>query len=345
MARKIGAIAEILARAHEEDLDAALPARAMHADEIGIADAGHVDVLVRLDGRHGADAVAQHGGAFVIHGFACRLHLLGQQALGLLGAAGQESARLIHQLAVFGLVHDPHAGAGAALDLIEEAGPRADVEHAIGAGAQQKRALQHGERFIDGAGRGERPEILALAGPRPPVFHDARKRVIAGDQDVGEGFVVAQQDVVARRQPFDQIGLEQQRLGLRVGGHELHGARLRHHAADAHRLARQIGVARHPFFQVFRFAHIERLAGGIQHAVDARRRRRGLEMRPDRLDTGDVLHGHHRRRASRALQFVVVHGLCYRAFGLFSRGEPVLQHYPRIMWIGLLISFAGRKFL
>ncbi len=50
----------------------------------------------------------------------------------------------------------------AALDLVQQAGPGAAVEHAVGTGAQQEGALQHVDRAVDGAGRGEGAEVVAL---------------------------------------------------------------------------------------------------------------------------------------------------------------------------------------
>ena len=50
---------------------------------------------------------------------------------------------------------------------------------------------------------------------------------------IGERFVVAQRDVEARPQPLDQVGFEQQRLGLGAGNDEFERAGLSDHALDA----------------------------------------------------------------------------------------------------------------
>jgi hypothetical protein len=49
---------------------------------------------------------------------------------------------------------------------------------------------------------------------RSAVLEDLGELVVAGDQDGRERLVVAQQDIVARLQALDQVGLVQQRLGL-----------------------------------------------------------------------------------------------------------------------------------
>jgi hypothetical protein len=53
------------------------------------------------------------------------------------------------------------------------------------------------------------------------MLRDLRRRMVLRNQDVGERLVVAQQDIVARRQALDEIALEQQRLDLGVCGYHL----------------------------------------------------------------------------------------------------------------------------
>ena len=66
------------------------------------------------------------------------------------------------------------------------------------------------------------PHPAPMPGPaaRAAMLEDLRRPMIAGDQDVGKRLVVAQQNVEARPQPLDQVGLEQQRLGLGLGRDE-----------------------------------------------------------------------------------------------------------------------------
>ena len=69
-------------------------------------------------------------------------------------------------------------------------------------------------RSADGTSRSEGSEIIAFAVPRAAMFEDLWERVVAGDEDEGEGLVVAKHHIVAGLEPLDEVGLEQQRLGL-----------------------------------------------------------------------------------------------------------------------------------
>ena len=77
---------------------------------------------------------------------------------------------------------------------------------------------------------------------------DAGKGMILAQQDEGEAFVVAQQHVVGRPVALDQLRLQQQRLGLVVGGDDLHRAGLRDHPQQPLRLPRDLGILRTRFF-------------------------------------------------------------------------------------------------
>ena len=138
-----------------------------------------------------------------------------------MAAAGQESVRLAHQFGVAGKIDLAGAGRRAAADLVEQAGPGAALEERVGAGADQERALQRRDGAVDGAGGGERPEIAPGPGLRAAMLQDLRRPVVAGYQDIGERLVVAQLHVEARPQLLDQIGFQQQRLGLGRGRDDL----------------------------------------------------------------------------------------------------------------------------
>ena len=96
-----------------------------------------------------------------------------------------------------------------------------------------------------------------------------RRRMIGADQDIGEALVVAQRDVVAGLELLDEIGLEQQRLGVRLGGDEHHRMGLRHHARDAARLALRRHIGGDALLDRARLADIEHLALRPDHPVDA----------------------------------------------------------------------------
>ena len=114
------------------------------------------------------------------------------------------------------------------------------------------------------------------------MLDEPRRRMTGADEDIGEALVVAQRHVVAGLELLDEIGLEQQRLGVRFGGDEHHRARLRHHAGDAARLAFGRHVGGDALLDRARLADIEHLALGPDHAVDARPERRVAPEFPDR---------------------------------------------------------------
>ena len=165
---------------------------------------------------------------------------------------------------------------------MQQARPRAAFEKAVRAGAQQERALQRRDGAVDRPHRGERPVIAALARARAAMLEDLRRPVVRGDDDVGKRLVVAQQHVEARPQPLDQVGFEQQRFGLGRGGDELHRRGRRDHPLDAGVVPGRPRVGRDPLLDVLRLADVEHLAGRIEHAIDAGRRRRELGMTQQR---------------------------------------------------------------
>ena len=95
------------------------------------------------------------------------------------------------------------------------------------------------------------------------------------DQDIGKRLVVAQLHVEARPQLLDQIGLEQQRLGLGRGRDDLDRNGRRDHAQDARRQWRvDAGIGGKPLADVLRLADVEHVVAGVEHAIDAGRGRR-----------------------------------------------------------------------
>ena len=188
--------------------------------------AGEVDVLVRLHRGQRPDAVAVAWPLPRNRGAALAASIRCARSCWMRWLSPLRNARASSTSAAYVVVVDPaDAGRRAALDLVEQAGPGARREHRIRAAAQQERPLQRRQRAVDRPGRGERPEVVAGRRLRAAMLEHARKGMVAGDEDAGKRLVVAQQDVVARPQPLDQVGLEQQRLGLGMGGDELHRRR------------------------------------------------------------------------------------------------------------------------
>ena len=131
---------------------------------------------------------------------------------------------------------------------------------------------------------------------------DQPRRLAAGDQDVREAFVVAQHHVVAGFQLLDQVGFEQQRLGLGLGGDEHHRAGLRDHAGDAHRLPFGRRVGEDALFDRARLADIEHLAFRADHPVDAGAERRMAPEITDRLGAQRQIRGLDRRLVERDVE-------------------------------------------
>ena len=115
------------------------------------------------------------------------------------------------------------------------------------------------------------------------MLQQLREGMILAQQDVGKALVVAIADIVARLQPLDQVGFQQQRFGLGRGGDEQHLRRLGDHARDAVGVAGRLGIGRDALLQALGLADIEHVALGIQHAIDARRVGQGLQIGRDAL--------------------------------------------------------------
>ncbi len=133
----------------------------MDGEHVGFFHGARIDALLRLDRRQRGEAIAiqRRGLEFEFGGRL--LHLAGELLLHQMAAAGQEVVGLAHQLGIAGEVDLAGAGARAAADLIEQAGPGAAFEKTVGAGADQEGALQRRDGAVDGAGGCERTEIAA----------------------------------------------------------------------------------------------------------------------------------------------------------------------------------------
>ena len=124
------------------------------------------------------------------------------------------------------------------------------------------------------ARRGVRPEVAAAVVGQPAGALDPREVVGERDLDVRVALVVLEPDVEARLEALDQVRLEEQRLGDRVGlgdlevGDPVDGlADLVVPAAGARRLL--LPVAADAAAQALRLAHVQHLALGVLHQVHA----------------------------------------------------------------------------
>ena len=220
--------------------------------------------------RQGTDAVAIYRCGFIVEIGGRLVHQPYELLLRLAAAALQKIARFRDQFSIGLAGNLARARRTAAFDLEQQAGARSALKDAVGAGSQQEGLLQRVEGCVDRTGAGKGAEIITLPAACATMFQYLRKCVIAGQQDMREGLVIPHQHIVARLQPLDQVGFEQQRIGLGRRGDEFHLRRHRNHTGDAVRLSGQFGVARHTLLQASGLADIKQLAAGVIHAIDAR---------------------------------------------------------------------------
>ena len=284
--RNIGAVAPVLTGAEEEHLHAGVAAVLVHGEDVGLLDVARIDALMRLNRRQRGEAVAEDRRVLEVERLRRLVHGLRQFLLHRAAVAGEEFVGLAHELGIAGKIDLARARRRAALDLVQKARPRTALEERVRAGAQQERALQRVDRAVDRAGGGERPVVTAGPRARTAVLEDLRGPVVRGDQDVGERLVVAQQHVEARPQALDQVGLEEQRFRLGLGGDELHRHRRRDHAGDARVIGGRPRVVEDALPDVLGLADVEDVALGVEHAVDAGRLRRDSGKARDRRAAG-----------------------------------------------------------
>ena len=268
--REKAPVADVPARADHHQVDAGHAAFHHAGHHVGIHAAVRFDVLPGLHARQRADLVAVQRRFLVMPLRRSVFHALAQQPGDVVLAAFEEQFRAVHVLRVAFRRDQPGARRGAAPDLVQQAGARAVLEHRVLAGAQAEHALQQLDALAHRVGVRERAEMAVALLFRPAVEAQAREGV-PGDHQVGVGLVVAEQDVVARREALDEIVLEQQRLGLRARGGDLDARHLRHHHLDARAQALLLEVGADALFQVAGLADVEHLAGVPEHPVDARK--------------------------------------------------------------------------
>jgi hypothetical protein len=112
--------------------------------------------------------------------------------------------------------------------------------------------------------------------PRTAMLEYLRRPMIGRDQNVRKRFVVAQHDIKARPQPFDQIGLKQQCFGFGAGDDEFERTGGCNHPLDARVEAGRSRVSLDPLSDILCLADIKYVAASVDHAVDAGPRWRQL---------------------------------------------------------------------
>ena len=267
-AGELRAVAEVAAAAHHGDV---------HAGEaVGLDRGQHIDVLVlaavdELLVQHGlqhAHLVAAGGGLLEGEALGGGLHPV-REVVDDLARLAVEEAGGEPDVGGIGLGLDqPDAGRGATLDLVQQAGTRAVGEDGVLAGAQLEGLLQQVDALAHRPGVGEGAEVARALGEGAAVVGQARV-FVCGELDVGVGLVVAEEDVVARRQALDEVVLEDQGLGLGAGGGDVHAQHLRHHHGDARAGDGLLEVAGDAALEVLGLADVEHPVVGADHAIDA----------------------------------------------------------------------------
>ena len=96
------------------------------------------------------------------------------------------------------------------------------------------------------------------------------RKAFTGQTNVGIALVVAEQYVVARLVRLDEIVFEQQRFALGTSHGGFDARDLADHHGGARMMVGFLEVTRYAFLQVARLAHIQSLAGRVQHPVNTR---------------------------------------------------------------------------
>jgi hypothetical protein len=161
-----------------------------------------------------------------------------------------------------------NTGRGAALDLVQQTGPRTVGEHGVLAGAQLEHLLQQLDAFAHRIGIGVGAERLVALLRRATVISQAWETV-PGQEQVGIRLVVAEQDVEARLQSLDQVVFQQQRLGLGARHRGVDVVDAFQHQPDARTLVAFLEIAGDALLQVLRLADVEHGICRVDHAVDA----------------------------------------------------------------------------
>ena len=258
----------------------------MQRHDIRLGHALGVDALGGLDLGQRLDPVAQGCGAFKLHLFAGFGHLTRKIGLHIGGLALQEALGIGNEGGIALWTDLGHTGSRTALDLKLQAGAGAPVKHGVRAVAQQKDLLQLIERPGHGPCRSKGAEIAALFRFLAAMLLDLGEGMLFADQDIGKAFVVAQQNIVARFELFDQVLFKQQRLGFGARGQKHHRGGFKDHPGDPRRMARGPSVIGHPRPQVAGLADIQNLALGVQHPVNAGRAIQHPEIGLDNLMAG-----------------------------------------------------------
>ena len=171
-----------------------------------------------------------------------------------------------------------------------------------------------------------------------------REGMILAQQDVGKALVVAIGNIVARLQPLDQVGFQQQGIGLAGGGDEQHLGRFGDHVADAFVMGAAQGIGADAFLQALGLADIQHIACRIHHAIDARRVGQGLEIGGDALGAAHWIFWGRRFGGSHAANILAGALNLYTDAFRAGQGMQLFHPHPHGAYPGVLETGCGDVF-
>ena len=291
--RKVGPVTQVASATHHGQVDAGPPALHLHGQDIHllvvIAQAAAVHALLVQHTRQGGDLIADLRSLLELEHLGVGHHALLQAVEHLLRAAEQKGFR-VGDVAGVGLdVHQAHARAGTAPDLVQQAGPGAVGEDRVFAGAQPESLLDELDGFLDRPGPRVGAEIAVPAIHGTPVVRHTRialrrARFLvypssrlgagsaagrAGDLQIGVALVVPKKDVEPRAQGLDEVVLQQQGFGLVTDDRGLQAVDPRHHDANTRAAVVLLEVAGNALAEIARLADVEHRTLDVKVAVHA----------------------------------------------------------------------------
>ncbi len=288
MHRKVRPIAQVPPAAHHGQVHAGAAALHAHGQNVHILVVDGLDGLLVQHARQSLNLVAHLGRLFKLQLVGMRHHSRLQRLQQFLGFTTQQGLGVLH-VGGIGLGRNQfHAGPRAALDLIEQARPRAVGKNRVFAGAQPEHLLQQLDGFFHRPGAGIGAEIAVLFVYRAAVIGHARKQLAGGiasgvggarDFEVGVALVVAEQDVELGVQRLDEVVFQQQRLGLGAHHRGFHAHDLADHVADARAAMVLLEIAGHPALEVERLAHVKQRVLRVEIAVNTGQRGQRSHLR------------------------------------------------------------------
>src|SRR5690554_5831842 len=190
------------------------------AEHIGISILA-ADKLLLLYLLQRADLVSQTGCSLELKLLGRQIHLFRKPMHQLLISTFKKLHRMIEILTVRRLADHPHTRGRTALDLVLQAGSRAIAEKTVFTLPDAKHLLQQIQTFSHRTGAGIGSEITPLLAPGTALKANCRVCIPVGYQNIGIGFIVAQQNVVWRTLLLDQVLFQQQRFRFTAGYRDL----------------------------------------------------------------------------------------------------------------------------